>query len=109
MKKFLGIIAAVLFLLQTGHASAQKTDYEKYGKIAISVIQADYPGEPVTDYQYLGRKDLGNGAVEDAFQFNVIENSKRIKPIVRVRHNLRNNKLLDIRVEEPTGQTPRKD
>ncbi|PLT27509.1 DUF3889 domain-containing protein [Peribacillus deserti] len=107
MKKILAIVAAVLFILQTGQVSAQKTDYEKYGKIAISVIQSDYTGEPVTDYQYLGRKNIAQGVVEDSFQFNVIENGKRLKPIVKIRHNLRNNKLVDIRVEEPGQQTPR--
>ncbi|RFU62021.1 DUF3889 domain-containing protein [Peribacillus glennii] len=105
MKKLLGILFAVVFLCQSGIVSAQQPDYEKYGKIAISVVQGDYPGESVTDYQYMGRKNLGNGQVEDSFLFTVKENGKTVKPLVKVRHSVTNNKLLNLSVEEMSGQT----
>lgn len=58
MKKYLIsiiLLGSFLFSFST-FTQAQKPDYEKYGKIAMTVIVADYPGEEVRDYQYLGRK-----------------------------------------------------
>lgn len=105
MKKILGIFFAISLLFQSGLVSAQQPDYEKYGKIAISVVQGDYPGEPVTDYQYMGRKNLGGGQVEDSFLFTVKENGKKVKPLVKVRHSIANNKLVNLSVEETSGRT----
>ncbi|RFU60687.1 DUF3889 domain-containing protein [Bacillus sp. V59.32b] len=104
MKKILSILFAVMILFQSGVIAAEKPDYEKYGQIAIAVVKADYPGEAVTEYQYLGRKKLMNDQVEDGFLFNVTENGKKVDVTVKVRHSLANNKMLNLTVEEITGQ-----
>jgi hypothetical protein len=79
---------------------AEKVDYEKYGQIAISVVKADYPGEPVTEYQFLGREKLSPTDVQDSFKFQVKENNKPINVLVKVRHSIQNNKLLSLTIEE---------
>ncbi|RFU71440.1 DUF3889 domain-containing protein [Peribacillus saganii] len=108
MKKLMSILCMVMFLGQ-GSAFAQQPDYEKYGKIAITVVQADYPEANVTDYQYLGRKDLGNGQVSDSFLFKVSQDGKERDVVVTVNHSLTNNRLLNLKVEEksPSQSTPR--
>ncbi|MDQ0219908.1 DUF3889 domain-containing protein [Peribacillus cavernae] len=103
MKKILGILFTVWIMFQAGTAGAQAPDYEKYGKIAIMVVQADYPGEEVTEYQYLGRNKLEKRQVEDSFLFTVNENGKKVDVTVRVRHSLTNNKMLNLTVEEIRG------
>ncbi|PLS17638.1 hypothetical protein CVD28_11650 [Bacillus sp. M6-12] len=103
MKKFMLALCLLMFLGQ-GSAFAQKTDYEKYGKIAITVVQADYPEANVTEYQYQGRKDLGNGKVADSFLFKVTKDGKEREVVVTIAHSLSNNKLLNLTVEEKTPQ-----
>ncbi len=100
MKKYLLstlLLGAFLFSFSS-FTQAQTPDYEKYGKIAMAVIVADYPGEEVRDYQYLGRKKLSDTTVEDSFRFQVQENSKKLDVIVKVNHDISNKKLLTITV-----------
>jgi uncharacterized protein YxeA len=107
MKRLITTVFALFLLFQCSVVGAQPTDYEKYGKIAIAAVQADYSGEPVTEYQYQGRKDLGNGQVEDSFLFVVKEQGKAKRLIVRVRHNTRTQKLLNLTVEEQGAPSQR--
>lgn len=102
MKKIMTIILGFMILMQLSPSTplAEKPDYEKYGKIAIAVVQADYPGDDVVDYEYKGRKKLGNKQVEDDFLFLVVENGKEINVNVTVQHDLNNNKLLSMKVME---------
>ncbi|MHC0036849.1 DUF3889 domain-containing protein [Pseudoneobacillus sp. C159] len=79
---------------------AEKIDYEKYGSIAISIVKADYPGEPVTEYQFLGRENLTDAIVQDSFKFIVKENGKNLNVLVKVKHSIQNNKLVSLTVEE---------
>lgn len=78
---------------------AQKPDYEKFGRIAITVVQADFPGDPIKDYEYLGRKKIDATKVEDGFRFKVQEKNQNFFVIVRVSHDATNNKILNITVE----------
>lgn len=105
MKKILSILFAVSIVFSASNVSAQQPDYQKYGQIALAVVKADYPGQPVTEYQYLGRKKLMNDQVEDSFLFNVTENGKK-DVTVKVRHSLADNKTLNLTVEEIKGQQP---
>ncbi|WP_064091801.1 DUF3889 domain-containing protein [Rossellomorea aquimaris] len=101
MKKAIMTISTVFLLLVSSHASAeQNVDYEKFGRIAIAVIKEDYPGQPVKDYKYQGREKLEENKVADSFEFTVQENNTTKKVIVRVVHNLENEKILDISVKE---------
>ena len=52
--------------------------YEKYGKIAIAVVEADFPSDEVTDYKFEGRNIISKGIVEDQFLFLVKGKRKRI-------------------------------
>lgn len=101
MKKLiLPILFTFCFVFGIGnHGYAQNPDYEKYGKIAITVVVADYPGDPVRDYEYLGRKKLSENTVEDSFRFQVEEKNEKFFVTVKVKHNLTNNKLQTITVE----------
>lgn len=102
MKKVQLSLMAFLLLSFFGmqNVQAEKIDYEKYGKIAIAVVKADYPGEPVTEYQYLGREKISETDVQDSFQFVVKEEGKTKKIVVKVKHSIQNNKLLSFTVEE---------
>ncbi|BCB02850.1 DUF3889 domain-containing protein [Bacillus sp. KH172YL63] len=100
MKKAIAIFLAVFFLLFSGHANAEPTDYKKFGRIATAVIKEDYPGQPVKDYQYQGRRKMTENKVADSFEFTVQENNKDKKVTVIVVHNLDNEKTLNITVQE---------
>ena len=80
----------------------QKKDigYEKYGKIAIAVVEADYPSDEVADYKFEGRNIISKGNVEDQFLFLVKEKGKDINVRVKIRHSLFQKKLLQLTVEE---------
>ncbi|GLB58729.1 YqzG/YhdC family protein [Cytobacillus sp. NCCP-133] len=101
MKKFLSIFM-FLCLLAGGNSLAgavQKPDYEKYGRIAISVVKEDYPGEEVVEYQYGGRQKVSETDVMDSFTFTVKENGKPVTVLVKVTHSLQDNKLVSL-IEE---------
>ncbi|MGE7604009.1 DUF3889 domain-containing protein [Peribacillus sp. NPDC097675] len=102
MRKLLTLIMGFMMIMQLAPDTplAASPDYEKYGKIAITVVQADYPGDNVTDYEYKGRKKLANNQVEDDFVFLVVENGKEFNVTVTIQHNLKNNKLLSMKVTE---------
>lgn len=102
MKKNVFAIMTICLLLFSGFAQvqAEKIDYEKYGKIAIAVVKTDYTGEPVTDYEYLGREKINETDVQDSFKFKVKEDGKEVNVVVKVKHSVQNNKLLTLTVEE---------
>ncbi|MFB5284487.1 DUF3889 domain-containing protein [Peribacillus sp. Hz7] len=101
LKKWSFIVLMFMMLTQAGFISVQQgNNYEKYGRIAIAVVQADYPGDEVTDYQYEGRKVLEKGTVEDRFLFLVKEQGKEFNVRVKIKHSLSNNKLLNLSVQE---------
>ncbi|USK70945.1 DUF3889 domain-containing protein [Peribacillus asahii] len=101
LKKWSFIVLMFMMLTQAGFISVQQgNNYEKYGRISIAVVQADYPGDEVTDYQYEGRKVLEKGTVEDRFLFLVKEQGKEFNVRVKIKHSLSNNKLLNLSVEE---------
>ncbi|WML49724.1 DUF3889 domain-containing protein [Neobacillus sp. PS3-34] len=104
MKKHLGLLIAAAILLMsigTQSAMAQKTDYEKYGRIAISVVKADYPEAEVREYEYLGREKVSDTDVVDSFRFQIKEKGKMSYVTIKIKHNLTNNKLLNLTVETP--------
>ncbi|USK60559.1 DUF3889 domain-containing protein [Peribacillus asahii] len=101
LKKWSFIVLMFMMLTQAGFISVQQgNNYEKYGRVAIAVVQADYPGDEVTDYQYEGRKVLEKGTVEDRFLFLVKEQGKEFNVRVKIKHSLSNNKLLNLSVEK---------
>ncbi|TMU88258.1 DUF3889 domain-containing protein [Bacillus sp. BHET2] len=100
MKKSIVVVSTVIFLLFSGQAYAQPTDYEKFGRIATAVIKEDYPGQAVKDYQYQGRRKMTENKVADSFEFTVQENNANKKVVVIVVHNLDNEKTLNITVQE---------
>jgi hypothetical protein len=91
------LLGAYLFSFSS-FTQAQQPDYEKYGKVAMAVVIADYPGEEVRDYKYLGRNQINDTTVEDSFRFQVQENSKKVNVLVKVSHTIPNNKTLTITV-----------
>lgn len=103
MKKYVATVAAVIILLVSFNilnfnVKAEGPDYEKYGRIALAVIKEDFPGEEVSDYKYLGRKQNSEDEVVDSFQFKLTEEGKPILATVQITHNLKNDKLLTLTV-----------
>lgn len=105
MKRKILVMIAILFF--TGFSSVfqtvqgqEKLDYEKYGRIAIAVVKADYLSDEVIEYEYLGRSktDEANRVV-DSFRFEVKEDNKDFFVIVKVTHHLKENKLLELTTE----------
>ncbi|MFE4814248.1 DUF3889 domain-containing protein [Peribacillus simplex] len=106
MKKVIVMLMGIFLIIQAGaiSAQAQKPDYEKYGKIAITVLQADYPEVEINDYEYKGRKTVSKDLVEDNFRFLVDDKGKQFNVIVTVQHDLKNEKLLSLKVTEQKGK-----
>jgi capsular polysaccharide biosynthesis protein len=104
MKKKMIVICMSLAILFGGllpfKAIAQQPDYEKYGRIAITVVKEDFPSEEVKEYKYLGRKKISETEVMDSFEFQVTENGKPVTVVVYISHNLADNKLLSLTVEK---------
>lgn len=109
-KRSFAVLATLILLLNiNGYAygeqvSDQKPDYEKYGRIAISVIKEDFPGEEVKEYEYLGRKQITTTEVMDSFQFKVTKDGKTTLVTVQINHDLKNKKLLTLTVKEEIQQ-----
>lgn len=101
MKQLICACLTLLIVLQFGlNTSAANTGYEKYGRIAIAVVKADYPNDDVVDYEYKGRTQNPNGQAEDSFQFLVKDQGKERTVKVKIRHDLTNKKMLNLIVEE---------
>ena len=84
----------------SGFAAKEIISYEKYGKIAIGVVEADFPSDVVTDYKFEGRNIISKGIVEDQFLFLVKEKGKEFNVRVKIRHSLYHKKLLSLTVEK---------
>ncbi|MGG0410241.1 DUF3889 domain-containing protein [Peribacillus simplex] len=106
MKKVIVMLMGIFLIIQAVSISAhaQKPDYEKYGKIAITVVQADYPEVEINDYEYKGRKTVAKNLVEDDFRFLVEDKGNEFNVIVTVQHDLKNEKLLSLKVTEQKGK-----
>ena len=106
MKKVIVMLMGIFLIMYAGafSAQAQKPDYEKYGKIAITIVQADYPEVEITDYQYKGRKTVAKNLVEDDFRFLVENKGQKFSVIVTVQHDLKNEKLLSLKLTEQKGK-----
>ncbi|CAH0198076.1 DUF3889 domain-containing protein [Peribacillus simplex] len=106
MKKVIVMLMGIFLIIQAGaiSAQAQKPYYEKYGKIAITVLQADYPEVEINDYEYKGRKTVSKNLVEDDFRFLVDDKGQQFNVIVTVQHDLKNEKLLSLKVTEQKGK-----
>jgi hypothetical protein len=100
-KKISFIVFALMLFIQAGSGlSKEDVSYEKYGKIAIAVVEADYPSDAVTDYKFEGRNIISKGLVEDQFLFLVKEKGKKFNVRVKIRHSLFRQKMLNLTVEE---------
>lgn len=101
MKKYLlSMMITLCCLVNFNHLGyAQNPDYEKYGRIAITVVKEDYPGDQIKEYQYLGRKNISATKVEDSFSFQVQEQNKKFTVNVKVTHDTNKNKVLTITVD----------
>ena len=102
MKKKIAVLFFTFMMFwSVGSGLAQKdVSYEKYGRIAIAVVQADFPSDQVTDYKFEGRDIVSQGVVEDRFLFTVQEKGKKFKVRVKIRHSLYHEKLLSLTVEK---------
>ncbi|WNS76712.1 DUF3889 domain-containing protein [Bacillus sp. DTU_2020_1000418_1_SI_GHA_SEK_038] len=103
MKKLFCMMFTVSLFLNAHNLAFAQNDYEKYGRIATAVVKEDYPGEEVVDYQYAGRKKLSETDVMDSFIFEVKENNQLKKVTVNISHSLKNNRLLQLTVDEQKG------
>lgn len=99
--KILFIVFALMSFIQVGSGLAKENvSYEKYGKIAIAVVEADFPSVGVTDYKFEGRSIISKGIVEDHFLFLIKEKGKELKVAVNIKHSLFQKRLLNLTVEE---------
>jgi Protein of unknown function (DUF3889) len=106
MKRILFAFITIGFFISIGTLStiaSEKPDYEKYGRIATSVVKEDFPGEEVVEYQYTGRQKISPSDVTDSFTFQVNQDGKPVSVIVKVTHSLDNKRTLSLTVEEKKG------
>jgi len=101
MKKIAAVFVLTVCIISSFHLSvnAQRPDYEKYGRMAIAVVAADYPGQNIQEYEYLGRRKINNTSVMDSFRFQVQENNQKFYVTVMVSHDLQNKKLINLTVQ----------
>ncbi|RHW34134.1 DUF3889 domain-containing protein [Neobacillus notoginsengisoli] len=101
VKRLAAVMIAVLAFLafQPNGTEAQNPDYEKYGRMAIAIVSADYPGDPIRDYQYLGRQNINESEVADTFRFRVVDKGRSLYVRVTAQHNLTTGKLVTLKVE----------
>lgn len=97
------IISLFMSTWTLSSAESEKPDYEKYGRIATSVVKEDFPDEEVVEYQYTGRQKVSPTDVTDSFTFQVNENGKPVTLTVKVTHSLDNKRTLSLTVEEKKG------
>ncbi|HWJ77763.1 MAG TPA: DUF3889 domain-containing protein [Niallia sp.] len=98
------VVLLLSFTNPSHHTAANPLSYEKFGNIAIAVVKADYPEQPVTDYEYLGRKKISAMEEQDSFRFIVKENGKEKVIEVKVNHHTKDDKFLSLHVEEAKKQ-----
>ncbi|RDU35224.1 hypothetical protein DRW41_19085 [Neobacillus piezotolerans] len=101
MKKLVAVLIAVLafMAIQPDQIEAQQPHYEKYGRMAMAIVNADYPGDPIREYEYLGRSKVNQSDVADTFRFKVEEKGKSFYVRVIITHSLTAAKLLTLKVE----------
>lgn len=107
VKQLISVIFALLLVCNVAvtHSDAQQNpDYEKFGRIATLVVKEDYPGEEVVDYKYMGRQDTADNKVVDSFQFQVKKDGRPQAVLVKVTHDLKNDKEFTLTLEEQKQQ-----
>ncbi|WP_134702774.1 DUF3889 domain-containing protein [Ammoniphilus sp. YIM 78166] len=98
---FMLILCFMLMSILTPASHAQpEPDYAKWGKLAMEEVMKKYPGSQETDYEYLGRKTLSSTETQDAFDFKVVDNSKKKLVRAYVVFNPQTNKLVKINLVE---------
>ncbi|MEH7523957.1 DUF3889 domain-containing protein [Bacillus sp. JJ1503] len=100
MKKLFCMLFTISLIMNVHNLAFAQNGYEKYGRIATAVIKEDYPSEAVVEFQYAGRKKISETDVVDSFIFEVKENNQLKKVTVNISHSLKNNKVLQLSVEE---------
>lgn len=101
MKKKIAVLLFMFMMCFVGSSLArEEISYEKYGRIAIAVVETDFPSDKVTEYKFEGRDVISKGIVEDRFLFVVKEKGKEFNVRVKIRHSLFEKKLLTLTVEK---------
>ena len=103
MKKLFCMMFIFSLFMSANNSAYAQDGYEKYGRIATAVVKEDFPGEEVVEYQYAGRKKISETDVMDSFVFDVKENNQLKKVTVNITHSLKNNRLLQLTVDEQKG------
>lgn len=59
-------------------------EYEKWGKLLLSVVKASYPSADVTDYEFVDATDLQDGRRQELFDFIVEQDNtrKRVRAMI---------------------------
>ncbi|WP_214903212.1 DUF3889 domain-containing protein [Bacillus sp. ISL-55] len=94
----------LLMGIQRVDINAQIPDYEKYGKIATTVINEEFPDKTVRNYKYMGRKQIDDRQVLDSFQYKVRVKRKPVIITVQVAHDVKSDRLLSLSVTEQPQQ-----
>lgn len=99
-KTFFHILWIVLLLFSHPAVRAESNrDYQKYGRIALTMVKEQYPDRDI-EYQYLGRRSIDESKVVDTFRFEVLKGRKQVFVHVRVLHDEKNDKHLSMLLEE---------
>ncbi|MFS8629603.1 MAG: YqzG/YhdC family protein [Bacillales bacterium] len=101
-KKFFsafGIVLMFIYFSVPAVLADNEPDYQKYGRIALTMVKEQYPGKDI-EYQYLGRRNLDGTKVVDTFRFEVQQSHQQMFVHVRVLHDEKNSNHLSILLEE---------
>ncbi|MGM0837840.1 MAG: DUF3889 domain-containing protein [Bacillota bacterium] len=93
---------SVLLVLTTAIsvAQAEKTDYEKWGKIAIQIAKENYPEAEVSEYQYQGREEISETEAKDTFHFTVKQDNKSTEIHGTLTFNPKTEQLISVNFVE---------
>ncbi|UGB31547.1 MULTISPECIES: DUF3889 domain-containing protein [Bacillaceae] len=83
-----------------GEPNPDETDYKKWSQIAVSSVKEKYPDAELTDYKYVGRKEVNENETRDTFHIKCTQKNRSFIVKADVVFNPTNGKLITVNIEE---------
>ncbi len=83
-----------------GEPNPDETDYKKWSRIAVSSVKEKYPDAELTDYKYVGRKEVNEKETRDTFHIKCTQQNRSFIVKADVVFNPTTGKLITVNIEE---------
>ncbi|CAG9621766.1 DUF3889 domain-containing protein [Sutcliffiella rhizosphaerae] len=104
MKKWVLSLLSVFIIISGSNIAVaeikREVDYEKWGKIAVEVAKENYDQIEISEYKYLGRKNVSETEAIDTFELLAKEGQKSFQIIVALTFNPQTKQLKSLTIEE---------